>query len=147
MLLTPQWNTPVPTREAEPTTVLVAEDSLTQALHVKLVLEDHGYRAVVVHTGEEALEWLAANEPPDVFISDVIMPGIDGVETLGLLRRVDKEIPVFLMSGLSEEDAMGRFTNGDIAGFVKKPFRAQQLLARIRDVVDAGRAEASAKRE
>ena len=103
-------------------------------------LNSAGFEAMAARSGAEGVSLLQAHQAETACILlDLIMPGIDGVETLGLLRRVDKQVPVFLMSGLSEEGALERFTNGDLTGFVKKPFWARQLIDQVREVVDAGR--------
>ncbi len=65
----------------EPKTIeiLIVEDSLTQAAELKYILEDHDY--LVIHTinGQKALEILTEFEP-DIIISDIVMPGMDGYQ-------------------------------------------------------------------
>ncbi len=103
-------------------------------------LKSAGFEAMAARSGAEGVSLLQEHQAETACVLlDLIMPGIDGVETLGLLRRVDKNVPVFLMSGLSEEDALGRFSNGDLAGFLKKPFRARQLIEQVREGVYGGR--------
>ncbi len=61
--------------------ILLVEDSPTQAMELKLILEKHGYRILVAGNGREALAWLSRNRPAMV-ISDIVMPEVDGYRAL-----------------------------------------------------------------
>ncbi|MGH7254493.1 MAG: response regulator, partial [Nitrospirales bacterium] len=63
--------------DSPPPTVLIAEDSPTQAQHLRLLLEDRGYRVLVAKHGRQALDLLRTNSPA-LIISDVMMPEVDG---------------------------------------------------------------------
>ena len=114
------------------TLVLVVEDSRTQAAKLQSMLEANDYAPHVASDGEEALAWLSDNRPT-LILSDVVMPGLDGY---GLCRRVKgnpetKDIPVVLLTTLSEP---GDVIEGLACGadnFMTKPFDEGQLLSRL----------------
>lgn len=86
---------------AEQATVLLVEDSPTQALQARHVLEDAGYGVCHVKSGEEAV--VAAREsPPQLIISDVVMPGMSGYELCVAIKSDDalKHIPFILLTAL-----------------------------------------------
>ncbi|MFO7974284.1 MAG: ATP-binding protein [Candidatus Hydrogenedentota bacterium] len=88
-----------------------------------------GYEAVMAKdgaTGVNLLEEHAGNVL--AVLLDMAMPGMDGFETFQKLREVDTEVPIVLCSGYGKEISMERFQEGDLAGFLEKPFRMNELL-------------------
>ncbi|HKR27729.1 MAG TPA: response regulator [Acidobacteriaceae bacterium] len=85
-------------------TVLIADDEATITQTLSLILERNGYRTVVAPTGEEAVQLVRASAP-DVVISDIIMPGITGIEAAIQIRALCPECRILLISGetISEE--------------------------------------------
>ena len=107
--------------------VIDDEPAITEVL--RLVLEDEGYRVAVAHNGQAGLR-LIREEHPDLVLSDVMMPGIGGIE---LARRVHrdpglKDTPVVLMSA---GRGPGRDTEGLCRAFVHKPFSLDTVLGVI----------------
>ncbi len=112
--------------------ILVVEDSSTQALYLEGVLERTGYRISVVRDGQQALEYLADHQPTLV-ISDIVMPGMDGYE---LCRRIKgderlKEIPVILVTFLSDPTDILKGLECGADNFITKPFNDSMLVSRI----------------
>jgi len=64
------------------------------------------------------------------------MPELSGEETFHELRRIRPEVRVVLMSGYSEQDVVGHFPSQGLAGFVPKPFRLQDLAARLKSALE-----------
>ena len=127
-------------------TILIVEDSPTQAEYLSAILEDRGFQVVTTRNGEEALASMAKRRP-DLVISDVTMPGIDGFEhvndTLGhdagdeLLRATG----AILISTFREMDVIGRIGGDEFAvlfpcllpdGVMAVLYRLEQNLARYR---------------
>ena len=79
---------------------------------------------------------------PGAVLLDLTMPRMDGVEAFREMRLRRPEVPVLLMSGYNEQDAIQRFTGKGLAGFVRKPFEtkslAEKIATAIRGVPDAG---------
>jgi len=64
------------------------------------------------------------------------MPIIDGEETFRELRNVRHDVTVILSSGYSEQDAVNRFGENGLAGFIQKPFTTQDLMLKVNEVLD-----------
>jgi DNA-binding NarL/FixJ family response regulator len=69
---------------------------------------------------------------------DLTMPGMDGVATYQALRILDPEVRVVLTSGYNEQEAINRFVQGDLAGFIQKPFSAGDLARMVREALAKG---------
>lgn len=115
--------------------ILIVEDSATQSLRLRLVLERHGFRVTAAGDGLHALAALAELRPA-VILSDIQMPGMDGYE---LCRRVKSEpqwrdIPIMLLTSLSapEDIIHGLACGAD--NFIVKPYEEAFLIARIQSV-------------
>lgn len=114
-------------------TILVVDDEPTIAEAVSGVLEDEGYSCRVAANGREALEHARA-ERPDLVVSDVMMPILDGRRLLAEIRGDPslKELPVVLMSAArSVGDGLGAAHDG----FLAKPFTIDELLATVERVL------------
>lgn len=113
-------------------TILVVDDSSANVTMLTDYLEDSGFRTVVANNGEQALQ-VADQEHPDLVLLDVVMPGIDGFETCHQLKaqELTKDIPVIFMTALSStEDKVKGFEAGAV-DYVTKPFRQEEILARV----------------
>ncbi|MCP3143186.1 response regulator [Pyxidicoccus xibeiensis] len=110
-------------------TVLVVDDELDIAEAVKSILEDEGYNVVVCANGREALQRLDGVRP-DLAIVDVMMPVMNGFETIRAIRRHPdfSQLPVLIMSAI---DPSVRPKEYDWAGFLKKPFSLKDLLEHV----------------
>ena len=110
-------------------TVLVVDDELDIAEAVKSILEDEGYQVVVCANGREALQRLDSTRP-DLAIVDIMMPVMNGFETIKAIRRNPQfgKLPVLIMSAI---DPSVRPPEFDWAGFLKKPFSLRELLERV----------------
>ena len=110
-------------------TILIVEDEEPVRELLGEVLEEAGHRAVLAIHGEEALE-LAAQEPPDLVLADVMMPVLGGAE---LCRRLKADarttgIPVILLSAAGSQVARGTGAEA----FLAKPFELGDLEALVR---------------
>jgi PAS domain S-box-containing protein len=112
--------------------VLVVDDEVAIRSLIQHVLEDLGYTVVTAEHGAQALE-LFDNIPDEVklVLLDVNMPVLDGGETALALRERKPDIPILVMSGIADEDALGRFETMRISGFIPKPFAPDQLAQAI----------------
>jgi two-component system, cell cycle sensor histidine kinase and response regulator CckA len=119
--------------------ILAVEDSPTQGEALRTGLETQGFDVELVTTGESALERLESVESGhfQLVVSDVVMPGIDGFE---LCRRIKagahKEIPVVLLTSLTDPMAIVRGLECGADNYVTKPYTVGHLLARIRNALD-----------
>ncbi|MGZ5289620.1 MAG: response regulator transcription factor [Actinomycetota bacterium] len=111
--------------------VLIVEDEERISAFVDKGLRADGFTTVVVPTGEQALTRLSA-EPFDLVILDIGLPGIDGYEVLRELRARDKGIQVVMLTARDEVDDTVHGLEGGADDYVTKPFRFEELLARVR---------------
>ena len=104
-------------------TILIVEDSPTQAFRLQYLLENHDYNVVATENGQQALDWLA-NEKPAIIISDIIMPEINGFELCDRIKKDEKTkyIPVILLTSLSEPDEVIDALSCGADCFINKPF-------------------------
>ena len=117
---------------ATPVKILIVEDSATQAERLQHVLEEHGYRLSAARNGREALAAIRAN-PPTLVISDIVMPEMDGYQLCRQIKQDDqfKNLPVILLTSLSDPVDVVRGLEAGADNFVFKPYDEDYLLARI----------------
>ena len=115
-------------------TVMIVEDEFAIADLLEMVLVDEGYRVVTAANGRQALQRLEDGPAPDLIISDLMMPVLDGAAMLRALRSsaAHGKIPCIVMSSVPESSV--RALVDVYAGFVRKPFRLAamtRLVARV----------------
>jgi two-component sensor histidine kinase/DNA-binding response OmpR family regulator len=113
--------------------ILVAEDSPTQAEHLRAILEAEGFEVACVADARAALARIA-DEPFDLVLSDVTMPGVlNGVGLLRALRAdpATEAVPVMLVSAHAEEEARVEGLAAGADDYIVKPFGGRELLARV----------------
>lgn len=80
--------------------------------------------------GKEALEQLARDRPDAVFM-DIIMPVLDGMDTLEIIRKKDKDLPVFMISAYQSEDRVEHAKDLGASGFLNKDAGVKQGIENI----------------
>ncbi|AWV05076.1 hybrid sensor histidine kinase/response regulator [Burkholderia sp. JP2-270] len=120
------------TRTRQSVDVLIAEDSATQAEQLRLLLEEAGHRVRVAVHGRMALEAARAHKP-DVLITDIVMPDMDGYELCKTVKADDTlaDVPVILITALNSivDIAHGLACGAD--NFIRKPYDPNALIERI----------------
>ncbi len=111
--------------------ILLADDNADMRGYVRRLLGDN-YDVYAVSNGAEALTSIRSN-PPDLVLTDVMMPGLDGFGLLRELRANEstKTIPVILLSARAGEDARIEGMEAGADDYMVKPFTARELLARV----------------
>ena len=114
--------------------VIVVDDSRTQLEMLKYTLENEGFEVESFNNGPEALVALK-KQVPDLIITDVIMPGMDGYEVLSAIRAENLPVRVMLLTARQQEnDIIRGFTLG-ADDYVVKPFSPMELVARLKRLV------------
>ena len=116
-------------------TILIVEDEDAVRLFGARALRNKGYRVLEARSGETALDVLHVEDDVDVLVTDVVMPGMDGATLARLVRIERPQIQVILMSGYSEDVALGEFSGEDGIHFLPKPFSLKQLAGKVKDVL------------
>ncbi|WP_447598074.1 PAS domain S-box protein [Nitrospira sp. Nam80] len=128
--------------------VLVVDDNADMREYVTRLLDAAGFKAVAACDGEAALE-AARRAPPDLVLSDIMMPRLDGLGLL-LAMRADsamRTIPVILLSARAGEEARVGGLDQGADDYLIKPFSARELLARVRSHLDMARRRREAQAE
>ncbi len=120
--------------------ILVVEDEIKLAKALKEGLESDRYQVSVVHTGEEGF-YAVHEQAFDLVILDVMLPGRDGLEILGTLRREGNTTPVLLLTAKDAVDDRVRGLDVGADDYLVKPFAFPELLARIRALLRRGKAD------
>ena len=126
---------PVPER-ARGERILLADDNADMRGYVERILVQAGYRVVAVADGEAAAEQVGC-EMPDLVLSDVMMPRLDGFGLVQRLRSQEDtaQLPIILLSARAgEENAIEGFESG-ADDYLVKPFAARELIARVEGVL------------
>jgi signal transduction histidine kinase len=112
--------------------VLIAEDSITQAMQLQNILEKNGYDATVVSNGSEALRSIKKSKPL-IVISDIIMPEMDGYELCRQIKSNDsyRDISVILLTALSQPQAVIWALQCGADKFLTKPYDENHLISTI----------------
>ncbi len=126
--------------DGRPARVLVADDNADMREYLTNLLQTSGYEVRSVTDGQQALEVIRA-QVPDLVISDVMMPKLDGLQLLAVLRNDPRTaaLPVLLLSARAGQEAS---IEGLLAGaddYLVKPFAAADLLARVHANVELAR--------
>ncbi len=117
-------------------TILLVEDEDMVRAVAERALSRQGYTVLTAENGEAALEILARNDRPDLLISDVVMPLMDGPTMVRHARARYPDLPILFMSGYAEEQ-LRRSIDLDNVDFLAKPFSVQQLAEAARAVLAA----------
>ncbi len=115
--------------------VLTVDDSASIRALLRVALTSRGFAVQQAEDGQEALEWLAANEV-DVIITDINMPRLDGFGLIEKLRSsaLHADRPILVLTTESSEEKKTRARSAGATGWIVKPFDADKLTAALRRV-------------
>ena len=116
--------------------LLIIEDEPDLCTYLARLFSKDGYAVEAIGDAENAYAWLDnnADNPPDMVITDVMLPGQGGLDLLAMIRQDDRlaRLPVVVLTALADaESAVAAFAAG-ADDFVSKPFNSAELLARVR---------------
>jgi len=113
--------------------VLVAEDNVMQADLLGKYLRAEGYAVRLVHDGRSALDEVR-RDPPDLLLLDVMMPRVNGLDVVRVLRA-ETAIPVLMLTARSTEDDLLHGLDAGADDYVVKPYSPRELMARVRTLL------------
>jgi signal transduction histidine kinase len=122
---------PAPAEGADTARILFADDNADMREHVRRILGAH-WRVDTAADGQEALR-LALENPPDLILSDIMMPGVGGLELVQSLRREarTRSIPIVLISARAGVEASAEGLTSGADDYIVKPFSTKDLVARV----------------
>jgi two-component system alkaline phosphatase synthesis response regulator PhoP len=126
------------TPERAPThiVILIDDDPEVREVLTKLLIE---YHVVSFPTGDKAVEWLKNNPTvhPDYVMSDCILPGMNGIETLKSIRTIAPDSKLILMSAAVPDELEQAVLDNKFDGFIANPFTATEGNAMIQNALSA----------
>ena len=120
---------------ADKAVVLIVDDETSILDSVRILLKTEGFTAHVAQGGRAGLERLAELRP-DVVVSDVRMPGVDGLQLLAAARAQDPGLPVVLMTAQATLQSAIQAVNDGAFYYLQKPFRNDELVAIVRRALE-----------
>jgi len=129
----PRGDLPVPAAPPPHRRVLVVDDDARARTAIALLLTEEGYDASMAADGEEA-SGILASWHPDLVVTDLDMPRLDGRGLLRRVRSILPQTPVIVLSARAAAEGSALERMG-AAGFFPKPVQLEELLARIHDLI------------
>ncbi|TPX67093.1 hypothetical protein SpCBS45565_g03998 [Spizellomyces sp. 'palustris'] len=119
--------------------ILLVDDNADIRSYISSLLIHQNWHVTHAKDGTQALQ-LALSDPPDLVLSDVMMPGLDGFELIkGLRGRIEtRSLPIILVSARAGEEALYEGLNAGADDYLVKPFSAKELIARITTHLELG---------
>jgi two-component system, OmpR family, alkaline phosphatase synthesis response regulator PhoP len=111
--------------------ILVVDDEKVITSALSILLSGAGYKVIVAHSGEEAIDQLSMKEP-DLIVLDIMMPGLDGYEVCRQVRQQREYTPILMLTAKDEswEKVTGLELGADV--YMTKPFEPGELLAQVK---------------
>jgi PAS domain S-box-containing protein len=117
-------------------TVLFVDDEQGVRDFAKRALIRHGYDVLLAGSGQAAIDAIGSNgDRIRLVVLDLTMPGMNGQETLSHLQKLRPELDVIISTGYTEAEVLPLFKDSRIAGFLQKPYTAQQLAREVKTVL------------
>jgi two-component system alkaline phosphatase synthesis response regulator PhoP len=127
--------------EVQSGVALVVEDDDQIAYLLRFILEREGFRVELASDGRAAVALIESIAPPSLVMLDVMLPHVDGYQLLGMIRaRADwQAVPVLMLTAKSQEKDIVRALDSGASDYLVKPFKPDELRARIKRMVRAGK--------
>ena len=116
--------------------VLVVDDAEAIRTYLANLLELKGYDVDTAEDGRRALALLEGGAGPDVIVLDVMMPGLDGIETLRRIRELDEDTPVVMLSVVGKASTIVEAMKLGAADYLNKPFEEDELELTLQNVLE-----------
>jgi DNA-binding NtrC family response regulator len=119
-------------------TILFVDDEKSILETCRETLSSYGYKVITAENGEQAVEiYRAQQENIHLIILDLIMPGKGGKKSLHDLLAINPQAKVLMTSGYCSSQQIEELSKIGAAGFINKPYRPQELLISIRQIIDS----------
>ncbi|MFA5321888.1 MAG: sigma-54 dependent transcriptional regulator [Smithella sp.] len=116
-------------------TILVVDDEESICQSLKAILRDEGYQVLVAGSGEEAVK-IVEEEMPQLVLLDVWLPGMDGLQTLKAIKKVDPKILVIIMSGHGTIETAVKATKLGAFDFIEKPLSLDKIIILVNNALN-----------
>ncbi|OQY04481.1 MAG: DNA-binding response regulator [Desulfobacteraceae bacterium 4572_123] len=116
-------------------TILIVDDEKNYPLILSAVLEEENFEALTANSGREALEILSISDV-DLVVTDMKMPGMDGIELLEHIKAKDPELPVIMMTAHGTVDKAVEAMQKGAYSYILKPFENDRLILYVKKAID-----------
>ena len=123
-----------------PPRILVVDDEPDLRNLLRVILERSGYDVTLAEDGQQALRHMTT-ERPHLVLCDVVMPRLDGYQTLAAIRSNPRtrDVPVLMLSAKGQPQDVRRALEAGADGYIIKPFRRPQLLSEVQRCLEIQR--------
>ena len=128
-----------------PARILVVDDEESIRDLLRLVLTGEGYSVVTASGGEEAIGYLKAQQF-DLVITDLVMPGVNGVEVLRVAKRIDPNYPVMVITGFPSVETVTQLVRLGVGDYLTKPFNIDAVRVTVAKLLEMGRMNGEPRR-
>ncbi|MBU0729670.1 MAG: response regulator [Proteobacteria bacterium] len=111
--------------------VLIVDDDKTILKMLQQVFKNTDQQCSTALSGDEALKLLKTDPTFDLVLTDISMPGMDGIELTRKITKKYPEIPIIVMTGFTEDYTFDKVIEAGAADFIKKPFTIKEVMSRI----------------
>src|SRR5271157_858590 len=116
-------------------TILVVDDEESICQSLKAILSDEGYQVLVAGSGEEAVK-IVEEEMPQLVLLDIWLPGMDGLETLQAIKKVNPKVLVIIMSGHGTIETAVKATKLGAFDFIEKPLSLDKIIILVNNAIN-----------
>jgi two-component system response regulator AtoC len=124
--------------------ILVVDDEPRMRTYLRTVLELDSYNVDMAESGDAALKRIQEGSHPDLVLLDLVMPGLDGMQTLAQLRQLEPSLGVIMLSCISEPRKVAQAVRLGARDYLAKPFKREELQAVVRQNLQLSEAAAPA---
>lgn len=120
-------------KQPQPMNIFIVDDEEPMRFILSEVLTDQGYSAYTFCNGREVVDFLATGEvSADLVLLDIVMPEMNGPDTMKVLRKTKPDLPIIFVSGFAHDDVIAQLTAEPKVAFIPKPIDTELLLKAIR---------------
>jgi len=111
--------------------ILIVDDEVMLKMLLKRTFVEEGYTVFCVSSGRSAIK-NSKKKKFDLVLLDLEMPGIDGIETLEIIRKIDRNLSVILLSAHLTKDSIKKAVKLGISGYIEKSFKSDELKSAVK---------------
>ncbi|MGB0838763.1 MAG: response regulator transcription factor [Chitinophagales bacterium] len=115
--------------------IIVVDDDVIMLQAIKTMLSKQGYQVFATTDAQDALDTIE-EEDFDLIISDIMMPYMSGIELLHSIKAIRKNLPIIIISALDQQEVIMTAFQEGAEDFVKKPINLNELLLRVKRVMN-----------
>ena len=130
--------------------IIIVDDDTIVLKTAGQILSKAGMRVTALKSGKQVLDYVRSNGWPDLFLLDINMPGMDGFETMRLLKQEmepGKEIPIIFLTGEDSQEQESRSLESGAMDYIRKPFEPDILISRVHKILEIQRQMQSMARD